>query len=186
MYRLTALSAWQTLFNLAKLKRGERLLIHGAAGGIGAFAVQMAKEKGAYVIGSDMPDKGDFLRKLGTDQVIDAVGERFEEVVDHVDVVLDLVGRDLAERSFNVLKPGGRYVTTIGEPSQEAAKKRGIQAYTTFTQPTVEELNQITELIDAGKLKVFVGRTFPLEETQAALAFKQEGVAPGKVGIVVD
>ncbi|RIK43019.1 MAG: NADPH:quinone reductase [Chloroflexi bacterium] len=183
---LTALSAWQTLFDLAKLQRGERLLIQGAAGGIGAFAVQMAKEKGAYVMGSDIPDKGDFLRELGTDQVIDAMGERFEDVVGHVDVVLDLVGRDLVERSFNVLSPGGRYVTTIGKPSQEEAQKRGIEAHTTFTQPTVEELTQIAQLIDAGKLKVFIGRTFPLEEAAAALEFKQEGVTPGKVGIVVD
>jgi NADPH:quinone reductase-like Zn-dependent oxidoreductase len=118
--------------------------------------------------------------------VIDAVGERFEDVVGHVDVVLDLVGRDLVERSFDVLRPGGRYVTTVGEPSQEEAKRRGIEAHTTFTQPTVEELDQIAELIDAGKLTVFVGRTFPLEEINAAMEYKEEGVTPGKVGIVVE
>jgi NADPH:quinone reductase-like Zn-dependent oxidoreductase len=183
---LTGLSAWQTLFDLAKLQSGERLLIHGAAGGIGTFAVQLAKYKGAYVIGSDLPQNAAFLRDLGADQVIDAVGQRFEDVVGHVDVVLDLVGRDLVERSFNVLKPGGRYVTTIGDPSQEEAKKRGIQAYTTFTQPNVEELNQIAQRIDAGKVKVFVTRTFPLEEIQEALAFKQEGGTPGKIGVVID
>lgn len=182
---LTALSAWQTLFNLAKLKQGERLLIHGAGGGIGAFAVQMAKEKGATVIGSDLPEKAEFLRGLGADQVIDATGERFEDVAGQVDVVLDLVGRDLAERSFNVLGRGGRYVTTIGKPSEEEAQKRGIQVYTTFTQPTVEELTEIAQMIDAGKLEVYVGRTFPLEEAQAALEFKQEGIVPGKVGILV-
>lgn len=182
---LTALSAWQTLFNLAKLQRGERVLIHGAAGGIGAFAVQMAKEAGAYVIGSDIAEKGNFLRELGTDQVIDAMGERFEDVVGHVDVVLDLVGRDLVERSLAILQPGGRYVTTIGDPPQEEAKARGIEAHTTFTQPTVEELNQIAELLDAGKLTVFVSRTFPLAEINEAMKFKNEEITPGKVVVTV-
>ncbi len=182
---LTALSAWQTLFNLARLQRGERVLIHGAAGGIGAFAVQMAKEAGAYVIGSDIAEKGNFLRELGTDQVIDAMGERFEDVVGHVDVVLDLVGRDLVERSLAILQPGGRYVTTIGDPPQEEAKARGIEAHTTFTQPTVEELNQIAELLDAGKLTVFVSRTFPLAEINEAMKFKNEEITPGKVVVTV-
>lgn len=182
---LTALSAWQTLFNLARLQRGERVLIHGAAGGIGAFAVQMAKEAGAYVIGSDIAEKGNFLRELGTDQVIDAMGERFEDVVGHVDVVLDLVGRDLVERSLAILQPGGRYVTTIGDPPQEEAKARGIEAHTTFTQPTVEELNQIAELLDAGKLTVFVSRTFPLAEINEAMKFKNEEITPGKVVVTI-
>jgi NADPH:quinone reductase-like Zn-dependent oxidoreductase len=182
---LTGLSAWQTLFNLAQLQSGERLLIHGAAGGIGAFAVQLAKEQGAYVIGSDLPGMLAFLRELGVDQVIDAQGQRFEEVVGQVDVVLDLVGRDLVERSFDVLRPGGRYVTTTGQPSQEEAERRGIQAYTTFTQPAVEELAKLAEQIDAGKVQVYVNRTFPLEEIQAALTYKPPGDDPGKVVVTV-
>lgn len=183
---LTGLSAWQTLFTLAQLKRGERLLIHGAAGGIGIFAVQLAKAQGAFVSCSDLPDKAAFLREPGVDQVIDAQGQRFEDVVDQVDVVLDLFGRDLVERSFRVLKRGGRYVTTAAQPSQEDAERHGIQAYSTFTQPTVEELTKLAEQIDAGKLKVYVSRTFPLEEVQAALALKPPGDTPGKVVVTVN
>ncbi|MCC6455614.1 MAG: NADP-dependent oxidoreductase [Caldilineaceae bacterium] len=182
---LAGLTAWQTLFNLAQLKSGERLLIHGAAGNIGTFAVQLAKDAGAHVIGSDIAAKARFLRELGADQVIDAQSQRFENEVDHIDVVLDLVGRDLVERSFNILKPGGRYVTSAAQPSQEEAERRGIKAYSTFTQPTVEELTKLAELIDAGKLKVFVGRTFPLAETQAALEFKPPADAEGKVIVLV-
>lgn len=183
---LAGLTAWQTLFTLAQLKSGERLLIHGAAGGIGTFAVQLAKAGGAYVIGSDMPGNETFLRRLGADEVIDAQSQRFEDVVGTVDVVLDLVGRDLVERSFTVLEPGGRYVTTIGEPSQEEAERRGIRAYTTFTQPTVEDLTQLARLIDAGKVRVFIARSFSLEEAQAALEFKQTGDTYAKIVLTVD
>jgi NADPH:quinone reductase-like Zn-dependent oxidoreductase len=182
---LAGLTAWQTLFNLAQLKSGEHILIHGAAGNIGTFAVQLAKEKGAYVTGSDMSGKATFLRELGADQVIDAQAQRFEEVVDHVDVVLDLVGRDLVERSFNVLKTGGRYVTSAAQPSQEEAERRGIKAYSTFTQPTVEELTKLADLIDAGKLKVFVHRVFALAETQEALTYKPPADAEGKVIVTI-
>ncbi len=179
------LSAWQTLFNLAKLKSGERILIHGAGGGIGSFAVQLAKATGAHVIGHAKSDKAEFVKQLGADEFIDADSQRFEDVVGTVDVVLDTVGGEMVERSFNVLKPGGRFVTTAAMLPENAGKDKGIVAMGTFTQPTVEELTKLAEAIDAGKVKVFVHRTFPLNETQAALFSKPEDGASGKVVVKV-
>ncbi len=178
---LAGLSAWQTLFNLAQLQSGERILIHGAAGGIGSFAVQLAKGAGAYVIGHARGNDADFVKQLGADQVINADSERFEEVVDTVDVVLDLVRGEYVERSFTLLKPGGRYVTTANMLPEDAGQERGIVATGTFTQPSVEELTKLAQEIDAGRVKVFVQRTFPLEEAQTALFYTPEDGAPGKV-----
>jgi NADPH:quinone reductase-like Zn-dependent oxidoreductase len=183
---LTGLSAWQTLFSLAQLQSGERLLIHGAGGGIGRFAVQLAKHTGAYVIAHDKANKSDFVKQLGADEFIATDSQRFEDVVGAVHVVLDLVGGEYVERSFNVLKPGGRYVTTAAMLPEDAGKDRGIKAMRAYTQPTVEELRKLAEAIDAGSLKVFVNSTFPIEETQTALFYKPQNGTPGKVVITVD
>ena len=139
---LAGLTAWQTLFNIAKLQKGERLLIHGAGGGIGSLAVQFAKDKGAFVIGHDLPAKAGFVKKLSADEFISASDQSFEDLVGKVDVVLDLVGGEMVERSFKVLKPGGRFVTTIAQLAPDAGKEQGIFASGTFTQPNTEELNQ--------------------------------------------
>lgn len=180
---VVGLSAWQTLFNLAKLQSGERILIHGAGGGIGTFAVQLAKDIGAYVIGNEKAHNVEFVRQLGADEVINADSQRFEDVVDNVDVVLDLVRGEYVERSFNILKPGGRYVTTANMLPEGAGKEQGIIAMGHFTQPTIEELIKLAEAIDAGKLKVFVSRIFPIEEAQTALYYKPEEGTSGKVVI---
>jgi NADPH:quinone reductase-like Zn-dependent oxidoreductase len=182
---LAGLSAWQALFNLAKLQGDERILIHGAGGGVGSFAVQLAKDKGAYVIGHARANKAKFLRQLGVDEFIDAESQRFEDVVGTVDIVLDTIGGEFVERSFNVLKAGGCFVTVAARPPEDAGKDRGIVAMGHFTQPTVEELTKLAEAIDAGKLMVFVRRTFPLEETQIALFDKPQDGAPGKVVITI-
>jgi len=176
---LAGLTAWQTLFKLARLERGERILIHGAGGGIGAFAVQLAKNAGAYVIAHDRGDKEAFVRGLGADEFINADTQRFEDAVGNVDVVLDLVGGDYIRRSFSICGPGARYVTPAGQPPQAEAEERGIFASGTFTQPTVAELTALAEAIDAGKLTVHVARTFPLDDIHTALAYKAE--KPGKV-----
>jgi len=182
---LAGLSAWQLLFNLAKLQSGERILIHGAGGGIGSFAVQLAKGKGAYVIGHAKANKADFVRQLGVDEFVNADSQRFEDVVGTVDVVLDTVGGEMVERSFNVLKPGGRFVTAAAMLPPDAGKERGIAAMGIYTQPTVDELNKLAEAIDAGKLKVFVNRTFPMDEAQTALYYKPQDGAAGKVVITI-
>ncbi len=183
---LSALAAWQTLFDLAQLQSGERVLIHGAGGGVGNYAVQLAKDKGAYVIGCDIPEKAAFLQQLGVDQIINAQTQRFEDVVSDVDVVLNYASPDLLERSYHVLKPGGRYATTFEQPPQEEAERRGIRAFGVFTQPTVDHLTSLAQVIDAGKLNVFVNRTFPVHEAQAAFEYRQTGTTPGKIVLTVN
>ena len=182
---LAGLSAWQTLHNLAKLQPGERILIHGAGGAIGSFAVQLAKALGAHVIAHDKADSAAFIQQLGADEVITADSQSFEDHVETVDVVLDLVGGDYVERSYTVLQPGGRYVTTAAMLPPDAGQEQGIVATGTFTQPTVDELGKLADAIDAGKLNVIVNATYPLEETQTALYARPQGQAPGKVVITV-
>jgi NADPH:quinone reductase-like Zn-dependent oxidoreductase len=183
---LAGLSAWQMLFKLAQLQGGERILIHGAGGAIGSFAVQLAKDKGAYVIGHARTAKAGFVKQLGADAFVNADNQRFEEVVGTVDVVLDTVGGEFVERSYTVLKSGGRFVTSAARVAPDAGKDRGIAAMSTFTQPTTDELTKLAEAIDAGKVKVFVRRTFPMTETQTALFNKAPDGAPGKVVVTVN
>ena len=178
---LAAMAAWQSVFDHAQLQDGERVLIHGAGGNVGSFALQFAKDKNAYVIASDVAAKKDFLQELGADQIIDTQSQRFEEVVEPVDVVLNFASDDLAERSYSVLKPGGRYVTTLQQPSQEEAEKRGIRAVSVFATPSPDHFAQIAAFIDAGKVKVSVQRQFPLDEVQAAFDYRQSATNPGKV-----
>lgn len=182
---LVGLSAWQTLFDLAQLKSGERVLILGAGGAIGSLAVQLAKGKGAYVIALARGDKAEFIKGLGADEFIDGDSQKFEDVAGHVDVVLDTIGGDYVERSYTVLKPGGRFVTLAAMLPEGAGKDRGIVASGAFTQPNGAQLQQLAELIDAGKLKVFVNRTFPLADTAAAESYKAADGSPGKVVITV-
>ncbi len=181
---LTALAAWQTL-DLAHLKSGQRVLILGAGGGVGSFAVQLAKDKGAYVIALDMAGKADTVRNLGADEFFDASSVDFA-ALGKVDAVADFVGsEDLRLRSCDALKPGGHYVTTLTALPEEEATSRGIQASTVFAQASVDQLTQIAQLIDAGKLKITVSDTFPLDQAQAALELRQSGKAAGKVVLLV-
>lgn len=183
---LSGLAAWSSVVDVAQIQRGERVLIHGAGGSVGSFAVQLAKDKGAYVIGSDNPGNLAVLQDLGVDQIIDAQAQRFEDVVGQVDVVLNFASADLVERSYSVLKRGGRYVTTLQQPPQEEAERLGIRCSSVFAQPTPDELTQIAQLIDAGKLKVLVQRTFPLDEAQAALDYRQTVTTPGKIVLTMN
>lgn len=178
---LSAVAAWQSLFELAQVQSGERVLIHGAGGSVGSFAVQFAKNKGAYVIAVDLPEKATFLNQLVVDQFIDAQAQQFENIAKDVDVVLNFANDALVERSFGVLKSGGRYVTTLQKPTSEEAAKRGIRVEAAFAQPTPDTLSQIAALIDAGTVKVLVQRQFPLDEVQAAFDYRQSATSPGKV-----
>jgi len=125
---VAALTAWQALFEVAKLSAGQKVLIHAAAGGVGNFAVQLAKARGAYVIGTASSRNHAFLRELGVDKVVDYQNTRFEEVVHDVGVVLDTIGGETTERSFKVLKPGGILVSIVQPPAQESATKYGVRA----------------------------------------------------------
>lgn len=184
---LPAMAAWLSLFEHAQFQDGERVLIHGVAGAVGGLAAQLAKSKGAYVYGTDIPEKAKHVAGLGVvDRFIDAKNERFEDVVENVDIVLDYIGGEFMERSYNVLKPGGRYVTSMTmQTPQEEPEKRGIKSVGFGAYPQAELLTKIADLVDAGKLKIFVNRTFPLADAQAAIEYRLTTKAPGKVVLTV-
>ena len=182
---LPAIAAWKTLFELLQVKSGERLLIHGVAGNVGGLAVQLAKSEGAFVYGMDIPEKAEHIQKLGIDHFI-SNQECFEDIVKDVDAVLDLVGGELTERSYNVLKPGGRYLTSLMmETPQEEPQRRGIRSMGLAAWPDANILAKMAERFDSGKVQVFVNRTFPLDEVNAAMAYRMETKAPGKVVLTV-
>ncbi|HEX8600596.1 MAG TPA: NADP-dependent oxidoreductase [Chloroflexia bacterium] len=183
---LVGMTAWQLLFDVGQVQPGERVLIHGAGGGVGTFATQLAKNHGAYVIGIAGEDKAEHLRRLGIDEHHNG---QFEEVVRDIDVVIDTVGGDTPQRSYDVLKDGGRLGTSATmlapEEVQAQADSRGIRASGIWAMSNAEQLAQLAELVDAGKVKVFVDSTYPLEEVQAALDRVKGGHLTGKVVLVV-
>jgi NADPH:quinone reductase-like Zn-dependent oxidoreductase len=187
---LAGLTAWQSLFDVAQLQSGERVLIHGAGGGVGSFATQFAKNEGANVIGTAGPDKAAHLQALGIDEHINHQAQPFEEAVRDVDVVLDTAGGDIPQRSFGVLKRGGRFVTAAAQLSPEEvaaqAESRGIRASGVMTTSNAEQLTKLAEQLDEGKVKVFVDRTLPLEQAQTALDLLMAGNRTGKIVLTVD
>lgn len=178
---LAALTAWQALFDNAQLAAGQTVLIHGAAGGVGHFAVQLAKIKGARVIATASQRNHEFLRSLGADQVIDYNTTRFEDVVHDVDVVLDTITGETADRSYGVIKRGGIYVSILRPPSTEKAAARGVRTGHTFVQANVAQLDEIAKLVDSGKLKASIEKIFPLAEAGAAHDLNATGHTRGKI-----
>jgi NADPH:quinone reductase-like Zn-dependent oxidoreductase len=182
---LPSMAAWKMLFDLIKLENGERLLIHGVAGNVGSLAVQLAKEKNAFIYGTDIPEKEEHAKNLGVDKFI-STEEPFEEVVEDVHAVLDLVGGEIMDRCYNVLDPGGRYVTSLlAETPQEEPKRRGIQSMGLEAWPNANVLEKIKKRIESGKLKTFVNRTFPLEEANQAMTYRLETKKIGKVVLTI-
>jgi NADPH:quinone reductase-like Zn-dependent oxidoreductase len=182
---LAALTAWQALFDVAGLTAGQKILIHAAAGGVGSFAVQLAKWKEAHVIGTASARNQSFLRELGVDEPIDYEKARFEDVVHDVDVVLDTIGGDTQQRSWKVLKKGGILVSIISEPSAEEAAKYGVRPGYVFVQPNAAELAEIAKLVDSGKVKPVVETVLPLSEARRAQELSETGHTRGKIVLKV-
>jgi NADPH:quinone reductase-like Zn-dependent oxidoreductase len=178
---LAGLTAWQTLFDAARLSPGQRVLIHAAAGGVGHVAVQLAKWKGAHVIGTAAARNHDFLRQLGVDQVIDYDTERFEEVVQPVDVVLDTRGGDTQERSWKVLKHDGILVSIASPPKAGIAAEHGVRQAFVFTEPNAAQLAEIAQLADAEKLKVVVETVLALSDAARGQELSERGHGRGKI-----
>ncbi|MDB6018556.1 MAG: Alcohol dehydrogenase zinc-binding domain protein [Pedosphaera sp.] len=181
-----SLTAWQALFDVAHLAAGQKVLIHAAAGGVGGFAVQFAKWKGAYVIGTASGPGVDFVRGLGADQVIDYHTTRFEEVVRDVDVVLDTIGGETQERSWQVLKRGGILVSLVKPPDQQKAAALGVRGEILYSKSRGDQLAQIAELVVSGKVKVHVEKVLPLREARQAQELSQSGHVRGKIVLVID
>jgi len=183
---LAALTAWQALFDAAKLSAGQTVLIHGAAGGVGSFAVQFAKMKGARVIGTASKRNHEFLRSLGADETIDYNTTKFEDVARGMDVVLDTItGEEMEQRSYQAMKKGGIYVSVLMSPSAEKAAAQGVRCAHTFVQSNVTQLDEITKMIDSGRLKLTIEHVFPLTEARAAQESNATGHTRGKIVLKV-
>jgi NADPH:quinone reductase-like Zn-dependent oxidoreductase len=178
---LAALTAWQALFDTAQLQPGQRVLIHGSAGGVGHFAVQLAKWKGAYVIGTASAKNHEMLYQLGADELIDYTTQRFEDVARNVNVVLDTIGGDTQEHSWQVLKKGGALVSLVQAPSETKAREHGIRGIRLGARPNGQELVEIAKVIDVGKLAPVIDRILPLSEARRAHELSQSGHTRGKI-----
>ena len=167
---ISALTAWQGLIDRAQLARGQRVLVHGASGGVGVFAVQLARWRGAHVIGTAAAHNLDFVRELGADEVIDYRAQPFDELVCDVDVVFDGVGGETLERSWSVLRSGGRLVTVAA--SEEQSRSARVRDAFFIVEGKRAQLAEIARLIDAGEIRPVVGGVFPLARASDAYAFK--------------
>ncbi len=177
---LAALSAWQGLFDHGGLQEGERVLIHGAAGGVGHFATQLARWRGAYVIATASGAGVDRARELGAHEVLDRATTRFDETVEPVDLVFDTVGGDTLARSAAVLHEGGRLVSVAEEPP--ATVSETVTATYFVVEPSREQLVELATLVDGGRLRPAIDSVFPLADARAAF---ERSMASGKRGKVV-
>lgn len=178
---LAALTAWQMLLENGNLKSGQRVLVHAAAGGVGGFAVQMARHLGAYVIGTASARNHEYLRGIGAQEVIDYSAVPFESVVRDIDLVVDLMAGDVQERSWGVMKPGGTLVCALGPPDMARAKAAGMNAKAQSVRPDGAQLRQIGALIDAATIKVELAASFPLEKVAEAQRLSESGHVRGKI-----
>ena len=178
---LAGLTAWQALFDHGHLKARQKVLIHAASGGVGSYAVQFAKWKGAYVIGTSSEKNIDFLYELGADEVIDYGNEKFVKELKNIDLVIDLVGGDTQKRSLAVITRGGRMVTTVKpEVEKEASRQeKELKGFLAVSLP--EQLQQIADLIDSGKVKPVVSEILPLKEAARAHTKSEKGHTRGKI-----
>jgi NADPH:quinone reductase-like Zn-dependent oxidoreductase len=182
---LAAITAWHCLFESSQLSAGQRVLIHAAAGGVGSYAVQFARWKGAYVIGTASARNRDFLLELGANEVIDYQSTRFEEVVEPVDVVFDTIGGEVQERSWQIVKPGGILVSIISPPSAEQAAAHQCRSAYVFIQPRADWLTEMAQLIDAGQVKPIVDVVLPLSQAAEAHRQSESGHTRGKIVLQV-
>ncbi|MBC7521137.1 MAG: NADP-dependent oxidoreductase [Sandarakinorhabdus sp.] len=183
---LAALTAWQGLFRHGGLAAGHNVLIHGAAGGVGIFAVQFAHASGARVFATGSKADLQFLRDIGADTAIDYKAERFEDTAHDIDLVLDLIGGETLERSYGVLKAGGTIMSTVAVPDvarfKAAADRPGMRY---MTEPSGADLAAIGAMIDAGKVRVVIAERFPLDHVAQAQARLEQGGIRGKIAVLV-
>ncbi|WP_161165344.1 NADP-dependent oxidoreductase [Streptomyces sp. SID5910] len=186
---LVSLTAWQALVERAGLREGQRVLIHAAAGGVGHVAVQIAKARGAYVIGTASAGKHEFLRSLGADETVDYRDTDITEAVKDVDVVLDTIGGETSLRSLRVLRPGGIVVSILPVGSDaffEEAERLGVRAVRMLVDADRADMREIAGLVESGRLRATVEKTFPLADAAQAHELGETGRTTGKLVLVVD
>lgn len=178
---LAGVSAFQALLETINLKKGQKILIHGGAGGIGSFAIQLAKYLGAYVYTTISMEDVAYVKELGADEIIDYKSQKFEDIAKDCDAVFDTAGGETYNRSFNVLKKGGVILSMAEQPNTELMEKYGVQAIYQFTQPTREKLEKLAALVERGAVKVHIDKIFRLDETAEALSYLETDHSKGKV-----
>ena len=186
---LAALTAWQNLYELADIQAGQRVLVHAAGGGVGHFAVQLAKERGAYVIGTASGSKQDFLRKLGVDEAVDYEKDKFEDVLEPVDVVLESLSPDHLLRSLQLVKPGGKLLSIaagLSDQLQERAGFKSVELHHHLVQSDGEQMQAIADRLADGRLTPHVSKTFAFANLPAALREVEGGSTRGKVVVLVE
>jgi NADPH:quinone reductase-like Zn-dependent oxidoreductase len=183
---LAGITAWQALVDICKIKTGQRILIHAAAGGVGSLAVQIARTRGAHVIGTASAGNKHFVLSLGASEFIDYRSQSLESAIrEPLDAVFDTVGGAAQEASFPLLKPGGVLVSIISPPSPLMSEKHGVRGEFLFIGPNAEVLGQLATLVDDGKLRPVVGAEFALEDIRKAHALSETGHARGKIVLYV-
>ena len=182
---LAALTAWQGLFDQGGLKARQRVLIHGGAGGVGHFAIQFAKAKGAWVATTVSEGDIDLVRKLGADQAIDYKNEKFEDVLKKVDLVYDLIAGETQKRSFAVLKDGGTLISTLQKPNEAELARRHARGALYLAAPNAQQLAEIAALIDEGRVRVVIDAIYPLEQAARAHKHMEDDHIAGKVVLQV-
>ncbi|RKN76725.1 NADP-dependent oxidoreductase [Streptomyces klenkii] len=184
---LAALTAWQAVVDTARVTEGQRVLIHAAAGGVGHLAVQIAKARGAYVIGTASAGKHDFLRGLGADELIDYRDQDFAEELEDLDVVVESISGDYPARSLRTLRPGGTLVSLLPleEPVLAEARERGIRAVRMLVEPDIAGLQGISELVESGRLRTEIAAVLPLAEAAKAHELGETGRTTGKIVLTV-
>lgn len=185
---LAALTAWQALVDTAGVREGQRVLIHAAAGGVGHLAVQIAKARGAYVIGTASAAKHDFLRGLGADELIDYREQDFAEVVRDVDTVLEAISGDYPARSLRTLRPGGTLVSLLAltDEVRVQARERGIRATRMVVEPDLAGLKALTELVETGRLRTEIAAVLPLADAAKAHQLGETDRTSGKIVLTVE
>lgn len=178
---LAALTAWQGLFDQGRLQAGQKVLIHGGAGGVGHFAIQFAKARDAWVATTCARDDADFVRGLGADLAIDYKNQRFDEEVHDLDLVYDLIAGETQERSFSVLKRGGTMISTLQEPDHDKAAEKQLHVARYLAEPNAAQLAEICGLIEHGEVRPEVTKTYLLDEVAAAHHFLENEHPRGKV-----
>ncbi len=182
---LAGLTAWQALFDVGGLTAGQTILIHGAGGAVGGFAVQFARNAGATVIATAGGADRDYVQGLGAQSVVDYKTERFEDAAKEVDIVLDTIGGETQQRSFTTMRKGGILIATPGPPDQEAAQAHGVRAKMVGVTPNAAQIAEIAALIDAGRVKTRIGLVLPLSEARQAHEQLERGGTHGKVVLTV-
>jgi NADPH:quinone reductase-like Zn-dependent oxidoreductase len=182
---LAAITAYQGLFDHGRLQKGQRVLIHGGAGGVGHFSIQLAKAKGAWVATTVSEKDVEFVRGLGADQIVDYKKQKFEDEVNDVDLVYDLIAGEVQERSFQVVKNGGAIISTLKEPDKERAKVKKLHVAHYMAKPNGKELAEIGRLIDDGRVRPVVDSVFRFEDAAKAQEHLDHGHVRGKIVLEV-